>query len=76
MTRPGDWHVLDLSEDPTPGSPVGVRELARGLGSVGADAADAARGVRSLAGDQAVLSWVGLAGDVCSGCSTTASYGI
>jgi Tuberculosis necrotizing toxin len=67
VARPVDWHVLDLPGDPTPGSPVGVQGLARRLGGVGADAADAARAVRSLAGDQAVLSWVGLAGDVFRG---------
>jgi A nuclease of the HNH/ENDO VII superfamily with conserved WHH len=67
MARPGDWDVLDLAEDPTPGSPGGVRSMARRLGSVGDDAADCERGMRSLAGDQAVLSWVGLAGDVFRG---------
>jgi hypothetical protein len=58
---------LDLPGDPTPGSPVGVRGIARRLGGVGEDAADAQRAVQSLAGDQAVLSWVGLAGDVFRG---------
>jgi Tuberculosis necrotizing toxin len=60
MTRP-------TGSDPTPGSPWGVRSLSARLGSVGDDAADAERGVRSLAGDQAVLSWVGLTGDVFRG---------
>lgn len=67
MTRPTDWDVLDLSGDPTPGSPWGVRSLSARLGSVGDDAGDAERGVRSLAGDQAVLTWVGAAGDVFRG---------
>jgi A nuclease of the HNH/ENDO VII superfamily with conserved WHH len=67
MARPTDWDVLDLGEDPTPGSPDRVRLMARQTGDVGDDAADCERGIRSLAGDQAVLSWVGLAGDVFRG---------
>jgi uncharacterized protein YukE len=62
-----DWDVLDLSGDPTPGSPWGARALSARLGSVGDDAADAERGARSLAGDQAVLTWIGAAGDVFRG---------
>jgi hypothetical protein len=60
--RPGDWQVLDLDRDPTPGEPFAVRSLAARVLDLGQDAAAAERDVRSLAGDGAVLSWVGLAG--------------
>lgn len=67
MTRPTGWHVLSMSEDPTPGDPFRVRVLARSAGQMAADAAAAHSAVRSLASDGAVLSWVGLAGDVFRG---------
>lgn len=67
MGRPTDWHVLDLDRDPAPGSPAGVRALARRFDATSRDASDAGRAVRSLAGDQAVLSWLGLAGEVFRG---------
>lgn len=31
MTRPGDWTALGLSQDPTPGDPVTIRDLANKL---------------------------------------------
>ncbi len=64
MSRPHDWWVLDLDRDPTPGDPWRVREMARAIDTLGDDAASAERDVRSVAGDQAVLSWIGAAGDV------------
>lgn len=67
MSRPTGWHVLDMGEDPTPGDPYRVRVLARSAGRMADDAADAHAAVRSLASDGAVLSWVGLAGDVFRG---------
>ena len=67
MTRPTDWWVLDLSRDPTPGDPYDIRSLARSVQSVAEDAEQASRDVRALAGDGAVLSWIGLAGDVFRG---------
>ncbi|MYS22340.1 hypothetical protein GA0115240_140617 [Streptomyces sp. DvalAA-14] len=64
MARPADWHVLDLTEDPTPGDPLRVRELARRTRLIADDAESAARNVRGLAGDDATLTWIGAAGDV------------
>lgn len=64
MSRPRDWHVLDLDDDPVPGEPGTVRELARTARRTEDDAATAEREVRSLAGDHAVLSWIGAAADV------------
>jgi len=67
MTRPVDWYVLDLDEDPTPGDPIGVRQLSRHARAVADDAEQAEHDVRGLAGDDAVTSWIGAAGDVFRG---------
>lgn len=72
MNRPVDWYVLDLpgdpiDGDPAPGQPWQVQDRARAATLMGADAARAERDVRGLAGDQAVLSWIGAAGDVFRG---------
>jgi len=64
MGRPTDWHVLDLHEDPTPGDVQRIRELVRRTRTIADSAEGAARNVRSLAGDQATMSWIGAAGDV------------
>ena len=62
-----DWWVLDLVDDPTPGDPVVVRQLARRVQLVADDAARAEQAVRGLSGDDAVTSWLGLAGEVFKG---------
>ncbi len=67
MSRPHDWHVLDLPGDPTPGEPYSIRALARSAGTVADDAQQAHSAVRALAGDGAVLSWIGAAGEVFRG---------
>ncbi|HEY5836887.1 WXG100 family type VII secretion target [Streptomyces sp.] len=64
MSRPTDWHVLDLHNDPTPGDVQRLRELVRRTRDLADTAEGAARNVRSLAGDQATMSWIGAAGDV------------
>ena len=64
MSRPLDWWVLDLGSDPTPGDPVVVAGLVRAWDRVADDAQAAERGVRSVAADGAVLSWLGAAGAV------------
>ena len=64
MRRPSDWWVLDLGSDPTPGDPVVVAGLVRAWDRVADDAQAAERGVRSVAADGAVLSWLGAAGAV------------
>ena len=72
VNRPVDWHVLDLpgdpiDGDPAPGQPWQVQDRARAATLMGEDAARAERDVRGLAGDQAVLTWIGAAGDVFRG---------
>ncbi len=67
MARPGDWHVLDLERDPTPGDPAVVARLARVWSGFADEVAAAAAGVRSLAGDRATLTWIGAAGEVFAG---------
>ncbi len=67
MVRPTDWHVLDMSRDPTPGDPSDVRTLAWQVGRVAEDAEQAERAVRGLAGDGAVLSWIGASAEVFRG---------
>ncbi|GAB7053057.1 toxin glutamine deamidase domain-containing protein [Catenuloplanes indicus] len=63
MTRPTDWHVLDMDGDPTPGDPARVRQLAARFHDF-ADTANRARlAVESLQGDGALLAWVGKSGD-------------
>ncbi|MGQ4387802.1 WXG100 family type VII secretion target, partial [Streptomyces sp. SAS_270] len=57
--RPGDWHVLDLDKDPTPGDPDRVRHLAKTLHDFADDVSDALRSVKSMAGEDAVLKWAG-----------------
>ena len=63
MARPTDWQVLNLGGDPLPGNPECVRELSRLARRTADDASEAERGLRSLAGDQAVLAWAGAAAD-------------
>ena len=63
MGRPTDWHVLDLDEDPTPGDPVRVRDLARKLTAFTDDVGQALRSIRGLAGDSAVQQWTGKTAD-------------
>lgn len=62
MSRPADWWVLDLDDDPTPGDPTRVRELGRSFSGLATDAYDAAVEVRRLAGSDGVAGWVGEAG--------------
>ncbi|MEW2163024.1 DUF6531 domain-containing protein [Streptomyces sp. NPDC007084] len=57
--RPGDWHVLDLDRDPTPGDPERVRHLSRSLHDFADDVGDALRLIKGMAGEDAVLSWAG-----------------
>jgi hypothetical protein len=54
MSRPSDWWVLDLGEDPTPGEPSAVRSMARSWGSLADDAEFAESRIRSLMGVGAV----------------------
>ncbi|MFD7796917.1 DUF6531 domain-containing protein [Streptomyces sp. NPDC059759] len=57
--RPGDWHVLDLDRDPTPGDPDRVRHLSKNLHDFADDVGDALRLIKGMAGEDAVLAWAG-----------------
>ncbi|KAB1145946.1 Rhs protein [Streptomyces luteolifulvus] len=57
--RPRDWHVLDLEGDPTPGDPDRVRSLAKTLHDFADDVSEALRLVNGMAGEDAMLEWVG-----------------
>ncbi|MFF0726143.1 RHS repeat-associated core domain-containing protein [Streptomyces sp. NPDC004134] len=57
--RPTDWHVLDLDDDPTPGDPERVKQLARELHDFADDVADALRQIKGMAGEDALLRWAG-----------------
>ncbi|WP_323179423.1 DUF6531 domain-containing protein [Streptomyces sp. NBC_00198] len=57
--RPGDWHVLDLERDPTPGDPDRVRHLSKNLHDFADDVGDALRLIKGMAGEDAVLAWAG-----------------
>ncbi len=63
MSRPTDWSALDLDKDPVPGDPYDVKALAKTLHDFADDVGTALRSIRGLAGDSALLDWVGLSGD-------------
>ena len=63
MARPTDWWVLDLSGAPVPGDPSTISDVARKWSSVADDADTARTQISSLLGDQAVMQWLGKAGD-------------
>ena len=63
MSRPSDWYVLDLDGDPTPGDPQNVETLATRFLDFADVAERSYRQVTSMAGDSAVMSWVGQSGD-------------
>lgn len=63
MTRPTDWHVLDMDGDPTPGDPARLRQLASRFHDFAETANRARLAVESLQGDGALLAWVGKSGD-------------
>ncbi|MFW6723064.1 DUF6531 domain-containing protein [Streptomyces sp. MAR4 CNY-716] len=51
--------MLDLDEDPTPGDPQRVKQLARELHDFADDVADALRQIKGMAGEDALLRWAG-----------------
>ncbi|QES43945.1 hypothetical protein DEJ49_25770 [Streptomyces venezuelae] len=61
--RPADWHVLDLDKDPTPGDPHRVRSLAKSLHDFADDVGRVLRDIKGMAGDEAILKWVGKTAD-------------
>ena len=62
MSRPGDWHVLDLDHDPTPGDPYWVGQLAQKLLRCPLTRSTPLPEVRRLAGENGVVDWLGEAG--------------
>src|SRR5947208_14560401 len=63
MARPGDWYVLGLDGDPTPGVVESVQALARLFHDFADDAEAAWRNVNSFGADTTALSWVGQSAD-------------
>ncbi|WP_322751955.1 MULTISPECIES: putative T7SS-secreted protein, partial [unclassified Frankia] len=63
MNRPTDWGVLNLDDDPTPGDPFAIRELARRFLEFAADVEHAHRQITTATGDGTVHTWLGTAAD-------------
>lgn len=63
MARPGDWHLVDLSDDPTPGEAWGVRALATAYGTIADIASDVSTIVDAANTTSQSGIWVGEAGD-------------
>jgi len=63
MARPSDYEDVFGFADPTPGDPYEIRQVARTWGSVADNAAYAGRQLGGLLGDDALVQWVGRAGD-------------
>lgn len=63
MGRPGDWHILDLDRDPTPGDPTRVKALSLQLHEFADDVESALRLVKGMQSEEAILSWAGLSAD-------------
>ncbi|SCE50982.1 hypothetical protein GA0115240_172026 [Streptomyces sp. DvalAA-14] len=63
MGRPGDWHILDLDRDPTPGDPSRVKALSLQLHDFADDVESALRLVKGMQSEDAILSWAGLSAD-------------
>lgn len=61
--RPTDWHEVFGFGDPTPGDPYVVRDVARRWGTVGSEAEYAEGKLRGLLGDDAIVTWIGQAGE-------------
>lgn len=64
MSRPSDWHVIDLSGDPTPGESSGVRTLAREYRDVATAARSAETVLRRVQSSGTSAVWVGAAAEV------------
>jgi RHS repeat-associated protein len=63
MGRASDWSPVGMDEDPTPGDPERISQLADKLLGFAEDVADALRGVRDLSGDGALAEFVGETAD-------------
>jgi uncharacterized protein YukE len=63
MGRPGDWHILDMDRDPTPGDPSRVKALSIQLHDFADDVESALRLVKGMQSEEAILSWAGRSAD-------------
>ncbi|WAL97936.1 DUF6531 domain-containing protein [Streptomyces sp. Je 1-369] len=54
---------MDLEKDPTPGDPHRVRSLAKNLHDFADDVGKVLRDIKGMAGDEAILKWVGKTAD-------------
>lgn len=63
MSRPGDWGVVELSKDPTPGDEWGVKSVARGYQRIADSAEDAGSILTRVKSTGSSGIWIGEAGD-------------
>ncbi len=63
MSRPTDWHVVDLGGDPTPGESWGVRALLGAYGSIATTASEVSTIVEAINTISRSGIWIGQAGD-------------
>jgi hypothetical protein len=63
MSRPSDWHEVFGFGDPTPGDAWEVRRIGRQWDAVADEAEYAESTLRGLLGDDALVTWIGQAGD-------------
>lgn len=63
MSRPTDWHVVDLGSDPTPGDYWDVRALGTKYGEIAEVAGDVSRIVTAVQDTSGEGAWLGKAGD-------------
>ncbi|MFF7156787.1 putative T7SS-secreted protein [Streptomyces sp. NPDC008139] len=67
MTRPTDWHNLDLDSDPTPGDVYEIRAEGRRFQTFAEDVATVHSLLNSAAKDQALAEWNGKAAEAFRG---------
>ncbi len=63
MSRPSDWHLVDLGSDPTPGESWGVRSLAGAYGNIATIAGEVSSIVDAVNTTSQSGIWIGAAGD-------------
>lgn len=61
MSRPTDWHVVDLGGDPTPGESWGVRALLGAYGSIATTASEVSTIVEAINTTSRSGIWIGQA---------------
>ncbi|MBB2975121.1 hypothetical protein FHX49_000662 [Microbacterium endophyticum] len=63
MSRPTDWHLVDLGGDPTPGESWGVRALSGAYGNIASIAGEVSTIVDAITTTSRSGIWIGHAGD-------------